>query len=112
MRVLIMAVSVLVCASAAAASLRPGSRAELALPSFWDEDTKSVETPGFITVAQAGSIETCTFTGGPVTVKKVENGQVFFDPSPAPKGGRCAHLVTSAETFASWDPAAVRRQKA
>lgn len=111
MAALILSFILLSTAQAATPALpRPGSHAELTVPPAWDDDTKSVQTPEFLTVQAAGSIETCTFHGGQVAVKKVSAGQVYFDPIPSLKGA-CAHLVTSAENFRGWLPGAVKAQK-
>jgi len=96
-------------AQAESGSPKAGSRMQLALPPIWDEDTKTVQAQEFITVQEAGTIENCTFRGGSVTVKRVQDGQIFFDPDSKTKTGRCGHLVASLEKFRDWDPAAVSR---
>lgn len=90
--------------------LKAGARLQLALPPIWDEATKTVQMPGSIMLNEAGTIETCSFLGGRVVVRKVDGGQVTFSLDPKVKG-RCAELVTSVERFLELNPENVRKEK-
>lgn len=97
--------------TAHAAAVKTGAHVELVPPPFWDNETQTMQSPDYVTVKVAGSVDTCTFHGGPVVVKKVENGTVFFDPVKKEAFNRCAHLETTAENFASWQPEAVKAER-
>jgi hypothetical protein len=113
MRAIILAQFLLLISGAAHAgpgvSLVAGSHVNLQLPPVWDEDTKTGQSPDFIAVQEAGSIESCSFAGGPVTVKKVDGDQVFFDPAVKSKAARCSHLVAPMERFRAWFPETVAK---
>ncbi|MGZ3671088.1 MAG: hypothetical protein ACXWR4_14310, partial [Bdellovibrionota bacterium] len=113
MKNLILVLS-LVSVSGFAAEIAPKAGAHLIieLPGNWDDDTKTLHDAEFIVVNEANSIETCTYRGGAITVTKVAGGKVFFDPSPKPSGGRCAHLVATVENFHDWNPTVVHERKA
>jgi hypothetical protein len=90
----------------------PGAKIQVALPMVWNEETKTAADPAYVTVFAAGSIETCTFRGGQVTVKKVSGDDVYFDQASKSKNDRCAHMMLGKEKFQEWEPALVHKQAA
>lgn len=111
MNALLMMMALTSAANAAGFNLSPGARLDTLLPPEWNEEAKSAENPGFVMLNVAGSIDTCSFRGGAVTVKKVEAGQVIFAPADGGKG-RCAQLTTSVERFKEWEPAVAKAKTA
>jgi hypothetical protein len=115
MRTLLFALPILLATpepafAAKPGGLKPGARVEIAIPDEWDEDTKTRIPRDHMTVNEAGSIETCPLYSGIVEVKKVDKGEVIFEPVRAKGKGRCAKLVAPLDTFGEWSPEKVGAQ--
>jgi hypothetical protein len=94
------------------APLKPKMQLQLAVPPVWDPISRTFYLPEMVMVKQADSLDNCSFYGGPVTIRKIDGDNVFFETKGRSKPlDYCNHLVTTRENIHAWDINLVEEQK-